>query len=338
MGLIANVWFVFIFLLLGIISLGITIRLLVSDDKSVRLFALIPLAFGILFAFGWHYSATHRVVPINERWVVINKIKAKVDGGVRKSGITQKPLLGTKILKFPGAKEQPFCVDYTPALKEGYEISTHICGVYDASNLDWVKIYTQYNFSEEAQMLSYWANQSKELVSLALKEVNYTKITTDRAGVATEIRDALLPWFTDFGVDVSRIQLSNWDFTSAEVRLEVDRASAASMKSTVESQLLEAAKIARKRQLYEVETANQILEKRGSGLEELMESLGITEDSAKAELASQMTWFAYAQTPPEGVQIILSVGSGGGSPIPIPIDFGDNPRPQVPEVQAEDNN
>jgi hypothetical protein len=334
MNIIANGWFVFIFSSLGLISFGITIWLLFSNEKTVRLFALISLTFAILFALGWHYSATHRVVPINERWVIINKIKAKVDGGVRGSGITQKPLLGTEILKFPGAKEQPFCVDYTPALKEGYEITTHVCGVYDASDLDWVQIYAQYNFTEEAQMLNYWASQSKELVSSALKEVNYTKITTDRAAVANEIRDSLTPWFSEFGVNVSRIQLSNWDFTSAEVRLQVDQASAASMKSTVETQLLEAAKIARKRQLFEVETANQILEKRGLGLKELMESLGIEDDNAKAELASQMTWFAYAQNPPEDVQIILSVGSGGGTPISIPIDFGENPLPvqEIPEV------
>lgn len=332
MGLISNVWFVVLFFVLGLVALGITIRLVVSDESTIRWFSLISLALTVLFFFGWHYSATHRVVPINERWVIINKIKAEVEDGVKGSGITQKPILGYKILKFPGAKEQPFCVDYTPALKEGYEITTHICGVYDASNLDWSELYTQYNFIEEQQMLNYWANQSKELVSLALKEVNYTTITTDRAGVATDIRDSLLPWFSEFGVDVSRIQLSNWDFTSAEVRLEVDRASAASMKSTVETQLLEAAKIARSRQLYEVETANQILEKRGLGLEKLMESLGITDDNAKAELASQMTWFAYAQTPPEDVQIILSVGSGGGTPISIPIDFGDDPTPlEVPE-------
>ena len=334
MGLIANIWFATLFFVLVLVSLGITIHLVVSDERTVRWFSLFPLALAVLFAFGWHYSATHRVVPINERWVVVNKFKAEVEGGVRKSGITGKPLLGTKILKYPGAREQPFCIDYTPALKEGYEISTKICGVYDASDLNWVKLYSQYNFVEEVQMLDYWANQSKELVSLALKEVNYTKISTDRAGVSSDIRDTLLPWFSDFGVDVSRLQLTNWDFTSAEVRLEVDRASAASMRSTVETQLLEAAKIARERQLFEVETANLILAERGLGLQDLIDSLGIEDDSAKATIATQMTWFAYASTPPEGIQIILSVGGGGNIPISIPIDFGENPIPEVP-MQVE---
>lgn len=105
------------------------------------------------------------------------------------------------------------------------------------------------------------------------------------------------------------------------------------MQKTIESQLLEAAKLARERQLYEVETANLILKERGLGLKDLIESLGIKDDASKAQIATQMTWYAYAENPPEGVQIVLSVGSGGSVPVSIPIDFGNITT--IPEVPVE---
>lgn len=334
MGLIANIGSAVLFFILALAALGIALSLIVSDDNRLRLLSILAIAFFILFAFAWHFSATHRVVPINERWVITNKIKARIDGSVRSSGLTTKPLLGTKIIKFPGAREQPFCIRYTPALKEGYEIFVDVCGNYNAAGLDWVEVYSEYNFTEEEQMLEYWANQSKEVVSLALQEVNYSKITKERPAVSTKIREQLNPWFDQFGVSVSNIKMSNWDFTSEEVKKQVDAASAASMRTTVESQLLEAAKIARERQQYEVETANLILDDRANGLEALFNQLDISSDNAKAELASQMTWFTLAQNPPEGVQIILSVGGGGNLPISIPIDLEETPPPEE-QIQPE---
>lgn len=331
MGLFANGVFVALFTMFLIAAIGFATYFLFTygeeKKKSIPFFALI-----ILFSLALGYSSTHRVVPVNERWVIINTIKAEVEGGVRNSGLTTKPAVAYDILRFPGAKEQPFCIKYTPALKEGYEIFTDICGNYDASSLDWQQVYERYNIRNEEQLLAYWLNQSKESVSQAFKDVDYTKLSTDRPAVSNEIRSNLTPWFDNFGVNVSNLKLTNWDFTSEQVKSQVDKASAASMQKTVENQLLEAAKIARERQLFEVETANLILEQRGSGLQELIESLGITDDSAKALIASQMTWYAFAQNPPDGVNIILSVGSGGTTvPVSIPIDLGEEvPVEQIP--------
>jgi len=334
MNFIANFWFALIFGILSVIALGITIWLLFDEYES-KLFALIPAAFLILFVFGWQYSATHRVVPVNERWVIVNKLKAEVQGPVRSSGLTTKPIIGSRIIKFPGATEQQFCITYYPALKEGYEIFADICGNYDASSMDWKQLYLKYNFTTEEEMLNYWANQSKEEVSLALQGVDYTKITTERPAVSAEIRSKLSAWFDQLGVTVINIKLSNWDFTSEEVKKQVDQASAASMQKTIETQLYEAAILARTRQLYEVETANLVLGDRGLALQSFFEALGIEDDNAKAQLGSQMTWFSYAESPPEGVQIILSVGGGGNIPISIPIDLGEDVLPEPTPQENE---
>ena len=327
MGFLANGIAVWITFVLGIVLFVITLWLMFGSesDNATRIIGAFTAIFTLLFGVAWFYGATHRVVPINERWVIVNTATGEVDGPVRKSGIISKPFLMYSIRRFPGVNKQSFCLDYTPALKEGYEITAHVCGVYDASALDWSAQYQQFNFGDEATMLKYWADQSKEQVSLALKVVDYTLISTDRASVSQSIRANLTPWFNEYGVSVSNLQLTNWDFTSAEVRAQVDAASAASMRKTVETQLLEAAKIARERQLYEVGTANLVLDERGKGLGTLFASLGIMDDNAKAYLAAQMTWFAYAQNPPDDVNVIL--GLGGNVPIASPVTVQAPPTP-----------
>jgi hypothetical protein len=320
MGFLANpvaVWITFIFGIFCIIA-----ALLFLRSRSFKLGSAIFGVLAILLGIGWFYGTTHRVVPPNQRWLIINTATGKIEGATRTSGITRKPFVLYQINAYPGAIQQPFCLDYTPALQEGYEIFVHICGVYDASKLDWAVQFTEHNFVNEEQMLSYWTDQTKENVSSSLKDVNYTQIVTDRASVSAKIRENLLPWFSDINVSVSNIQLSNWDFTNADIKTYVNQASAASMKATVEKQLLEAAKIARERQLYEVETANLVLLERGKGLQTLFESLEITDDSSKAYLASQMTWYTYAQNPPTGTQIILGIG---GNPIAVPIQSSQQP-------------
>lgn len=335
MGLFANGVFVALFAIFLVASIVFASYFLFAYDekrkKSIPFIALI-----VLFSLALGYSSTHRVVPVNQRWVIINTIKAEVEGGIRDSGLTTKPAVAYDILRFPGAKEQPFCIKYTPALKEGYEIFTDICGNYDASSLNWQQVYERFNIRSEEELLVYWANQSKEVVSQAFQSVDYTKLTTERPLVSTDIRNNLSPWFEDFGVTVTNLKLTNWDFTSEQVKQQVDKASQASMQKTVENQLLEAAKIARERQLYEVETANLILAQRGLGLQELIDSLDISDDNAKAMIASQMTWYAYAQNAPEGVNIVLSVGSGGNVPVSVPINNG-NPDP-VLDIPAEEGN
>ncbi len=314
MGFLTNGLVVLLMFIFSIISLFAAIYFLVNESKSGIVICFISFLF---FGIVWFYGATHEIVPLNTRVMIINTSTGQIEGTTRLSGVTDKPFLFNQVNYYPGATQQPFCMDYTPALQEGYEIATRICGVYDASNVDWVLQFKEHNFTNEQQMISFWQDQTKEIISNALVGVNYTKIVTDRASVSKSIRDNLTPWFTEINVNVSNLQLSNWDFTNADVKASVNQASAASMKSTVEKQLLEASKIARERQLYETETSNLVLAERGKGLQLLFQSLNINDDSSKAYLASQMTWYTFAQNPPAGTQIILGIG---GSPIAAPFN------------------
>lgn len=323
MGILANpiaVWILFVLLL----SLFVGAFFAFIGRNGAFGVALVFLA--ILSGIGWGYATTHRVVPPNERWLIINMADGAIERPARDPGVTSKPFIMYRINKYPGVPEQPFCINYTPALKEGYEINAKVCGVYNAAKVDWVSQYSSHNFVNQDQMLAYWVEQTKESVSTALKEVNYTKITTDRASVSNSIREELYPWFNERGIQVSSLQLSNWTFTNPGIEEAVNQASAASMRTTIEVQLLEAAKKARERQLYEVVTANQVLEKRGEGLTLFLDSLGIQDDQSKAYLAAQMTWNTFAQSPPEGTQIILGIG---GNPIAAPFSI-DQPAPPTP--------
>lgn len=312
-------WVTGLMLFLAVCSLIIALVSFLKEDKWLVAGAVSVLT-TILFGFAWYFGVTHIVVQPNTRMVVIDKISGAPVGGIRTPGITTRPVFQYAILQYPGVVDKSFCYDTKPALKEGYELVFTICGVYDARSLDWVRMYEQYDFRGESDMVGYWAVQTKELISGSLKEVDYTKIVQDREGVAAGTKAAIQPWFDDFGVKVSRLTLANWDATSEKVKSLMDDASSASLKKTVEQQLKIAAEAARDRQLYEVETANLINEERGKGLSTLFNSLGLTDDSAKAYLASQTIWNQFAQNPPAGTQLYFGV----------PIAVQQNQVPSVP--------
>lgn len=331
MGIIANWIAAILFFVLTIAAIVGTLVLFFNQERSVGKSAtgVLVLVLALVFGAGWLYAATHRVVPYNARWIVMNTANQTVDGKVREAGITTIPFATFEIHEFPGATAQPFCIDYTPALKEGYEITAHVCGTYDASTLDWQSQYRQHNFLTEGEMLAFWANQSKERVSAAVKGVDYTTITTNRDSVSLAIRNNLAPWFKENGLPVSNIQLSNWDFTSASVKAKVDEASAASLQSTIEQQKLEAAKISRERQLYEIDTSNLVLSQRGSALQALFGALGITDDNAKAYLAAQMTWSDWLKNPPPGTTVVVGIGNA-----PVVAPSQPSAAPSAPLVEA----
>ena len=324
MAFLANGWAVGITFIIGVVFLCIGLWLMLKEDSN-RIGGLVCLALALVFGIAWQFAATHRVVPPNTRWVIINTATGQPDGEIRKPGLTTKPFILYEILAYPGVPDQQFCYDITPALKEGYELKITICGTYDAGSVDWTRMYQQYNFQNEGAMLAYWANQTKELVSAALKEVDYSKIVSDRPGVAESIKANIEPWITSFGAPVSNLRFQNWNPTSEKVQSLMDDASSASLRKTVELQLLAAAQTARERQLYEVQTSNMVLAERGKGLEILFSSLSITDDNAKAYLASQMTWYTLAQNPPAGTQLILSFGGGSSVAAPFSIQ-----QPAVP--------
>ena len=306
MGVLANgVASVLLGILTGLLLLWGVGMLSSYYGDELRGFGVVLLLFAVVAGYGCYWSATHRVVPINQRWLIINTATGEIDGDVRKSGLTRKPFWFYQIKKYPGAIQQPFCLDFYPALKEGYEVKAHICGVYNAADLDWVEQYRLHGFDSEKAMLEYLTNQAKDEVRAVFKEVDYANLNSDTVAASRSLNERLVAWLASQGVEASDITLSNWDLTSEEVKRQIDAASAASFQKTIEEQKLAAAEVARRRQLYEVETANLVLQERSKGLGSLFAFLGITDDDAKAFLAAQMSWMAYAENPPNGVTVIV---------------------------------
>ncbi len=331
MGFLANGIAAFLFAVVCIVGIVAGLSMLFGYEKEGRILGVVFLLIAVVAGFGWHWSATHRVVPVNQRWLVINTATGEIDGPVRKSGIIEKPFWFYQIKKYPGAVQQPFCLDFYPALKEGYEVKAHICGVYDAANLDWAEQYRLHNFENEGDMLRYWTDQAKDEVRAVFKKVDYASLNSDTVAVSRSLNDRLTAWLASQGVEANSITLSNWDLTSEEVKRQIDAASAASFQKTVEEQKLAAAEVARRRQLYEVETANLVLQERSKGLGALFASLGITDDNAKAFLAAQMAWMAYAENPPSGVTVVI-----GADAIAVPTsDNHTTAQPVAPTPVSE---
>jgi hypothetical protein len=307
MGFLANAAAVWITFVIAVILIIVTLWLLFNRnaDITTRVGAMFTGIFVVVFVFLWWYSATHRVVPPNQRWLIVNTATGTVQGEIRQSGLITKPFWLYKIMNYPGASEQPFCLDFYPGLQEGYEVLAHICGTYDAANLDWAQQYRLHNFTGEKAMIDFWSNQAKDPVRSVFHNITYVQINTDPVTVSTSVGQKFSEWLTTQGVTSKNVTLSNWNLTSKLVQDQVDQASAASFQKTVEQQKLEAAKVSRERQLYEIETANQVLSARGKELETLFMSLGITDDAAKAQIISTMTWYGFAQNPPSGVQVII---------------------------------
>lgn len=327
MAFLANPYIMYTAFILGVVLLIITIYQIFEDRLVLALFLFV---FTILCGFFWQYSATHRLIPPNERWLYIDKTTGIVDGEIRTPGVAKKPFWLYSLKKFPGATEQPFCLDFYPASKEGYEVFAHICGTYDASTLDWNGQFVLHNFGSADVMLQYWTDQAKDEVRSVFKEVDYLHLNSDTVTVSNSLNKVLVEWLSGQGVSAKNITLSNWSLTSDEVNNQIDAASAASMQSAVEEQKLAAAKIARERQLYEIDTANQVLSKRGKELEILFGTLSINDDAAKANIISTMTWYGYAQNPPDNIDVIVGVGSGN-IPLASPVSVE---APNAPAVSV----
>src|SRR5512136_2345193 len=104
MGYLANavaVWLTFIFGFACIIT-----ALLLFHSRRFKIGSVIFGVLAILLGIGWFYGATHRVVPPNQRWLIINTATGKIEGETRTSGLTRKPLVLYQINAYPGASQQ----------------------------------------------------------------------------------------------------------------------------------------------------------------------------------------------------------------------------------------
>jgi len=86
---------------------------------------------------------------------------------------------------------------------------------------------------------------------------NYTpeQLSDERSVVEDALFTNVNIWFIERGITLSRVSLTDWDFTSPDVAQTFDESISSQRKITEQTALLEAAKISRERQLYEVDTA-----------------------------------------------------------------------------------
>lgn len=303
MELFANPWAGTIFCLLTLVMAIFTLMALAQNDTP-RTVAIAPAVLLLVCGFMWNYSATHRIVPPQQQWVVINTADGSLVGNTRTPGLTTKPHAMWDALSFPYIAEQRVCMEFTPATKDTYEVLLRICGVYNAKTLKWAEQYKLRGFRSEADVVAFWVVQTKELVRGVMQNTDINRLTSSPNEVANDLRLALMPWFEKEQIEISQIVLETWNPTSVEVAAALDKAASSSAQVSAEKQLMQVAEAQRKRLQFEAETSGLLMTTRGAYYNELFSSLNITDDAAKASVISTMSWSEYANSHP-GTQVIV---------------------------------
>lgn len=231
---------------------------------------------------GW-YTGTHRLVPVNTTAVVVNRWNSQPEDETRNPGFTSVPLWA-KVMEYPGQTNYEMCDDYTPSVKGGYEIATRICFYFDASRVDWHKQFVTYNKAGYSDLRVVWVNQLKQGISVAMAGYVPSELTEKRDEVVASITSSTADFFAKEGVQINKVTLFNWDFTSDQARSQYEQTMAVQNDILVQETQLQVSQKRRDVELYDIETTNLVLEQRAQGVTEYLTSLGITDQSVISQV------------------------------------------------------
>lgn len=305
MVLFASAISTWVFFVLVLIFLGLTLAALVEEWGKVG-FIVLGLLFGAS-STGWIYSATHRVIPHNN--VALTVTASEVSTKLQGPGLAKKPLLAS-FRYFPSASQAELCQKYTPSVKGGYGVNIDLCFYFDASGVDWSSMVSRYGTTDTGTIYKRWQNQLSPFIAGSTKEFTPAELTDERAKVSSIIRESITPWFVDESVTLSRVALTNWDFSNPDVGAAFDKAIVYQNLVTEENARKAAAEVSRGRQLYEVETANLVAKEQSK----VLVNLSLEDDMAKVQFLFMQQLF----TNPEALKaVVLNVG-GSGTGVSLP--------------------
>lgn len=321
LGLIANPWAVWIFILLIIVFLAITIWLMTDDD--LRLGAIATGIITILLIIGWIYSVGHRLVPLNSSALIIDNTTSTVVGDLRPAGLTTKPFWSASMVIFPANKVYEWCPDFTPSTVGTYEVKVTVCMYIDASQTDWKRQYLSRRGGTNV-IFPAIQNTIAEKVALVVKKYKPLELTTKRDEVSLDLFNITKEMLADEKLPLVRVSLKNWDFTNANVRAAFDEAVISQTLIDKAQADYAAAEVERKAQEYRANTANLISSNLADGYATSCKKLGITQENLMLNCVSTL-WLAGLKNPPAN----LVVGVGQNPSVAIP---GYVPPTQVPTL------
>jgi hypothetical protein len=310
LGLIANPWAVWIFFILAIVGVCVTIALAFSDDMK-----FIAIATGIvtvLLVIGWVYSVGHRLVPINSSALIVDKTTSTVVGDLRPAGITTKPFWSGAMVTFPANPLYEWCPDFTPSTVGTYEVKVTVCFYIDASKVDWKGQYLSRRGGTDV-IFPAIQNTMAQKVASVIKNYKPLELTTKRDQVSDDLFNMALNSLKDEGIPLVRVSLKNWDFTNPNVRAAFDEAVISQTLVDKAQADLAAAEVEREAQQYRANTANLISSDLAAGYSKACQTLGISQEDLMLNCVSTL-WLAGLKNPP--ANLVVGVGSSPSVAIP----------------------
>lgn len=236
--------------------------LLMSLDRDVRREGtfLVFLCGGLAMLVLGGLVGTYRVVPTQHVGVSRSLITQELSP-VQAEGVIRKPFFGT-VHTFPASSNYEKCFSFKPALEGSYEVTTDVCFYIDAAGVDWANEIRLTGHLGAEEIFATWRNQTAVGVADVFRSYAPEGLTADPLAADGALNTTMLEWYESRGVPLNRVTLAYWDFTSAEVAAVFDQSIASRRKVNEQEALLEAARIQRSREIYEVETVRLVAEER----------------------------------------------------------------------------
>jgi len=235
------------------------------ESSPVGIFVSLLVAAALLISAV--YLQTHRSVQSQYVGVSKNSITQELQGPY-KSGLIPKPFFGT-VYQFPASSRYERCEVYTPAIKGSYGITADICFYVGANQVDWVKEISRTGSFDSGIIMNVWRNSVTDEVAKVFKDYTPEQLSNNRMDVKVNIMENVKPWFDARGIPLVDVVFKNWDFSSVEVASAFDQSIISQRKITEQSALLEAAKISREREIYEVETTKLVADEQSKAIDTL---------------------------------------------------------------------
>lgn len=300
-----------IFLVASIVLYVITVALLIwafilfNDKYNNFLAPVIPTVLAVISFVGGFWLQTHRIVPVNNVGVARATFSQELSGPFP-AGVVTKPFFGS-ISEFPASTDMERCENFTPAIKGAYGITMDVCFYYNAGNVNWLAEIERTGLVNANGIMAVWRNSIVGDVARTTKDYTPEALSEDRSTVERAIFESVNTWFTERGIELTRLSLKNWDFTDPTVAAAFNEGIVSQRRIAEEAALMSAAELRRNRETYEAETSRMVAETQKQSLDQL---------GLEGEAAVQYLWIKALLELNKAPDVLIL--GGGNSNVSVP--------------------
>ena len=315
--------FSFIFMVASFVMLGLSIYNFkqfvkakndpyerVNPGSKVRIGTFLLVLTLLFFVMGIILQKSF-IVPALHTGYVKNSLTQEISQ-VKTVGISNKPFLASYHI-FPNSPKHENCTDYNVAAKGGIGITVSLCTYINAS-FDWLSEMQKTGHVDYNPIREVWKKETTGLIAKTIKDKSPSQLSDERFQIESDFFTAIQPWYNERGIDLITVSFPSWDFTSEKVAVEYDKSIQSQTRIAQEQNLLEAAGIAKEREILEAETDLEVADIQL----ETMELLGLD-----PETFIDFLWVKLVEEGHKPDVLILDTSAGKGNiPVSIPLDPG----------------